>query len=235
MECMKVAFDLELRKNSYSGQYVALEGIDGSGKTTQVEKIASHFRDKGKEVVLTHEPRKDSLIGKLIHDSLQEKTKIPSVALQYLFSADRAVHHETIVIPALKSGKVVISDRCFWSAIPYGILDKEIDEGSTKYDFSQAHILLASQSILSFYHQFIVPDVTVYLSISVDEAMRRLSTMDKKFEIYEKKENLTKICEGYDWLISEFPEHIKKIDAERPVEEVTEGILKQVQDDRKKV
>jgi len=213
--------DIDFRRNPYQGKYIVLEGIDGSGKTTQIELLHEFFKKQGKEVIHTREPRKDEgLIGELIQKILNGKTKIPSVAIQYLFSADRGMHHAELIEPALKMGKVVISDRCFWSAVPYGVLDLEED-----FSDNIARYILVSQSILSMYHQFIAPDVTIYLDIPVKKAMERLENQDHAKEIYEEEKKIIKAKQGYDWLIKEFPEEFKVIDGARPVEEVTEEII----------
>lgn len=214
-----VSFDLELKKNPYTGVYIAIEGIDGSGKTTQVEKLVRHFEELGENVVQTREPRNDGIVGSLIRKILSGELKVPSTALQYLYSADRAIHQEEIIIPSLKEGKVVISDRCFWSAIPYGILDRGED-----YDINDAQLLLVSQGILSMYYRFIVPDKTFYLQISLETAMKRISEGAK--EIYEEKGKLGKVVKGYEWLLGRFPEEITVVDGEKNVEEVTGEIVK---------
>ncbi len=219
-----INFDLELKKNPYTGTYIALEGIDGSGKTTQAEKIAEYFEKQGKTVIHTREPRSEGLVGSIVREVLQAKIKIPSIALQYLFSADRAIHHEEIIVPSLKAGKVVISDRCFWSAVPYGIMDRT----ESSYELTEANQILIAQSILSMYHQFIVPDHTFYLKISVETAVKRLEGVEKTQEIYEKKETLQKITSGYDWLVEHFPEAITKLDGEKKENEVIEDILFQI-------
>lgn len=212
-----IEFDLEFRKNPYKGLYIAVEGIDGSGKTTQVERLAQYFSKKGKTVVVTSEPRKEnSVIGKLIHEILQSKISVPSEALQYLYSADRAVNQKTVVEPALKAGNVVISHRCFWSVIPYGLFDK----GLFDYNKIDTQVLFAAQGLLSMYHQFISPDLTFYLDISADVAVKRLSRMKKIKEIYEKREKLEKIIVGYRWLAKQFPKEINTIDGEKSEEEV---------------
>lgn len=223
-----IDFDIALRRNTYGGLYIALEGIDGSGKTTQVEKLAVYFEKQGKEVIKTREPRNDGLVGGLVRKILSEQIKVPSVALQYLFSADRAIHHAEIVIPALKDGKVVISDRCFWSAIPYGIMDTIMDKKSGKYDFQTGEIILVAQSILSLYHQFTTPDKTFYLDVSIDTGMQRLSQEGKTTEIYERKDKLEKILSGYKWLVDKFATEIVVVNAEQPVEKVTEEIISKV-------
>ncbi len=217
-------FDIEFKRNPYPGRYIVLEGIDGSGKTTQIERLYEYFTKQGKEVVRTREPRKDEgLIGELIQKILNGKTQVPAVAIQYLFSADRGMHHAELIEPALKMGKIVISDRCFWSAVPYGVLDLEED-----FSDNTAKYILVSQSILSMYHQFIAPDVTFYLNIPVERAMDRLSKKPHDKEIYEEEKKILKAKEGYDWLLKEFPDEFKVIDGAQPVEEVTKEIIIQI-------
>ena len=219
-----IDFDIDFKRNDSSGLYIALEGIDGSGKTTQVEKLAAYFEKQGKEVVKTREPRKNvGVIGELIQRILHGKEKIPSVAFQYLFTADREIHHEELILPSLKSGKVVISDRCFWSAVPYGILDRDGDLDETTGEY-----ILVAQSILSMYHQFTIPDYTFYLDIPLDVAMDRLTAENGADEIYEDKKKLGKILKGYEWLLGKFKDEFGIIDGQKPVEEVTEDILARI-------
>lgn len=217
-----VNFEIDLKKNTYGGLYIALEGIDGCGKTTQVQELSSYFKKMGKEVVVTREPRKQGLIGDLVYKVLTGEVQVPAVSLQYLFSADRSIHHEELVLPSLRAGKVVISDRCFWSAIVYGILDRT----GGVYDKSDADLLLISQSILSMYHQFTVPDYTFYLKISLKESMQRLRAKKDIKEIYEDEDKIAKVLTGYDYLKDRFTEEITVIDGKRPVEKVTEEIIK---------
>lgn len=230
---LHVSFDLPLRRNPYKGLYIAIEGIDGSGKSTQLHLLAEYFEKKGREVVLTSEPRSDQLTGELIRKILSSEIKIPSNAWQYLYSADRVMSHERHVIPALKLGKIIISHRSLWSIIPYGVLDRlgylTARRAVNIFDDAVANALFVSQGILSYYHQFITPDITVYLQLSVDEAMRRLAQMDKEKEVYEKKSKLEKIAAGYDWLIKQFPAEFTVINSEQEVEKVTEDIIEKIQ------
>lgn len=214
-----VEFDIDLKKNPYKGIYIALEGLDGSGKTTQVDELIKHFEKLGHEVVRTHEPRRDGVMGKLVQDVLKENAKITEVAIQYLFAAQRAVHLEELVIPALKRGAVVITDRCFWSSIPYGLLDR-FESGKDE----NADQLLASLSVLSMYHEFIVPDISFVLDVSVKTAGIRLAQKNEA-EHYEKKEKLTKIKKGYKFLLSRFSDSLISVDAEKSIESVTKKIL----------
>ncbi len=215
-----VNFDIELKKNPYPGTYIALEGIDGSGKTTQVEKLAEHYRSQGKEVVITHEPRRDGVMGQLVTEVLLGKVKLPKVAIQYLFAAQRATFLEELIIPALKEGKIVISDRCLWSAIPYGLLDKQ--ESKKEENVDQ---LLVAYSVLSMYHEFIVPDKTFLLDVSVSAAEGRIEEQGKELSIYEKRGKLLKIEKEYNFLLEKFPDALIRISAEKDVADVTAEIL----------
>lgn len=221
-----VEFDLDFNRNPYKGLYIALEGIDGSGKTTQIDMLFDYFKKQGKEVIKTREPRKeDGLIAKLVQEILQGKTKIPPVAFQYLFAADREIHHKELVIPALKAGKVVLTDRCFWSAIPYGILDRgeDLSENTGEY-------MLAAQSILSMYHQFTLPDYTFYLELPLNTAMQRVAQAheSKTKEIYEDKKKLKKAIGAYNWLLKNFSEEFIVINSQQGIDEVQSEIIKKI-------
>lgn len=219
-----VEFDIELKRNPYKGFYIAFEGIDGGGKTTQAEELTRYFEKKGKKVVQTREPRKGGLVGDIVQKVLTGKLKISSVALQYLFSTDRVLHHEEVIIPALKAGKIVVSDRCFWSAIVYGILDRT----KGKYDYKAADFLLIAHSILSMYHQFMVPDYTFCLKISLETAIKRVSHKNDVKEIYEDKEKLRQVINGYEWLAKKFPDEITVVNGEGSVGEVTKEIVSKI-------
>ncbi len=218
-----INFTIDLKKNPYPGLYIALEGIDESGKTTQVDHIAEYFENQGKKVVKTHEPRRDGAMGPLIDSILKGTVKIPAVAIQYLFAAQRATFLEELVTPALKEGAVVITDRSFWSSIPYGLLDKYESEKEENADQ-----LLVALSILSMYHEFIAPDISFVLDVKAETAVERFKKMGRDPEIYEKKEKLEKLKEGYNFLLQKFPEEMIKINAEKGIEEVTQDILSEI-------
>lgn len=221
--CMSyhVEFDVDLKRNAYSGRLIVLEGIDGSGKTTQVHSVVDALNKKGIKAVFTKEPT-NSVVGVLLKDVLSGKLKLPPVSFQYLFAADRAVHQEEI-IKYLKKGITVVSDRYLWSALIYGMLD--IDALDNKNDKER---LMIAYSILSMYHRFLVPDFTFYLGVSTKVAMRRIAQKTQKIEIYEKEEKIEKLRKGYDWLAKKFNKEIAVIDGGRPVGVVTEEIISKI-------
>jgi len=220
-----VSLDIDLKKNPYKGKYISIEGIDGSGKTTQVEQLARYFKAQGKNVIQTREPRKIGVIGEIAQKVLNGELKMSPLALQYLFATDRVLSQEEVIIPALKRGDVVISDRCFWSAIVYGILDRT----GGNYDYKEADFMLVVYSILSMYHRFIVPDYTFYLKIPLATAVSRLKKKDDVKEIYEHKEKLKKVIEGYDWLSEKFAREIIPVDGRKSVGEVTKEMVGKIE------
>lgn len=101
------------------GFFIVLEGIDGSGKTTQARWLAEALRQKGYEVVLTREPS-DGPLGRRLRRYLAASPRRLSSELELAwFLADRRDHVETIIRPALEQGKVVISDRYYYSSAAY--------------------------------------------------------------------------------------------------------------------
>jgi dTMP kinase len=213
-----IEFDLDFKRNPYKGKFIVLEGVDAAGKTTHVRDLAANLRKYGEEVFLTKNPT-DGEIGQFIRRVLIGKTKIPRVSFQFLFSADRNAQQADI-IKHLKLGKTVISDRYFWSAIAYGLTDREdveIDRAG--------QVLLYSQSVLAAFDQHILPDMTIFLDIPVAIAVNRLKKMDKVKELYEDEDKLAKIYKAYMWLIKRFPQEFTRIDGTKPEKEVSEEVL----------
>ncbi|MBI2621809.1 MAG: dTMP kinase [Candidatus Levybacteria bacterium] len=217
-----VEFDLDFRRNTYKGLYIALEGIDGAGKTVQSERLLSYFQEKGADAMIINEPRRTGLIGRVINEFLQGRVKIPAASLQYLITADRIAELDELILPSLQKGGTLISHRCFWSAVPYGILDQT--DGKVNYE--KGNTIIVAQSILSMYFQVLVPDITFYLDIPPKVGLDRLSKMGGALEYYEKLDKLKKVARGYDWMIKKFPEEFTRIDGDREPEKITGDLIK---------
>lgn len=215
-----VEFDIDFKRNSFPGKFIVLEGIEASGKTTQVAKLLEAFP----EAVLAKNPT-DGEIGSFIRkEVLGGRTDIPPVAYQYLFSADREIF-QLQLIGLLKEGKTVICDRYFWSSVAYGALDKEDLDIENLEEVS-----LVSLSILSMYHQFLIPDLTIYLDVSLEESLKRLKGSEKHTEIYDNHQTNIKVKKGYEWLLNKFPDEITIIDANGTVEEVHAKVVEKVKE-----
>lgn len=210
----------DLRRNPYKGKYFAFEGIDGSGKTTQVEKIKAYFEKLGKNVVIASEPQQEGPVADIIRDILSAKSKIPSRAYQDLYSADRVLNHTEIVEPALKRGDIVLTHRSIWSTPAHGLLD--LGGGFDPVKFAS---LLISQGNFSAYHQFLCPDKTFYLRVTAAHAIERLHSINKGKDLYENEGKLAKIVTGYDHVVKEFPNEFVVIDGEQKEDIVTQQII----------
>lgn len=213
-----IEFELSFTQNHYPGKYYAFEGIDGSGKTTQVHKLADYFRSQHREVVITKEPSgEDGVVGELIHKILNKEIIVPSMTLQYLFAADRALHIDQIVIPALKEDKVVISDRSFWSAVAYGIADLQLPE-------NEKVRMLVAHNVLAIYGGYLVPDKTFVIDVPAYIAMQRVVERKKEQTIYERVDTLSKVAQEYKWMAEKFSDVLKIINGTQSVEQVFGGI-----------
>lgn len=214
--------DVDLRRNPYKGVFVVLEGIDGAGKTTQVEDLVEILSNKYK-VFKTKNPT-DNPIGKFIREGLKGRIDIPPVSFQYLFTADREAQ-QLEVIKHLKKGEIVVMDRYIWSTIAYGLLD----HGFRKME-KTGNVLLVALSILSMYHQFLTPDLMIYLDVSVPTAIERLKQIGRfDTETFKRRNKIIKAKISYEWLVKKFPKEIIVINGEKNESEITQEILSYIE------
>lgn len=211
-----IKFSISFKRNILPGILVALEGIDGSGKTTQALELVKRLKKDGYKVVYTKEPT-DEPTGKLIRQVLSGEIKVPPLSLQYLFCADRGVHQWELE-KYLQKGYIVVTDRYFWSAVAYGISDLK---GTPDY-------YLVAFSILSMYNQFMKPDFTFFLDVDVEEAFRRISQSSKHGEIYDKKGKLVKIKDAYAQLFKKFNGEFVMVDGNQSIDTVQNDLLENV-------
>lgn len=217
-----VEFDIDFKRNKLPGKFIVIEGIDASGKTTQAKLLG----EKLKDAIVTKNPTDNNLIGKFIREKvLAGKVSLPPVAHQYLFAADREIQQQEI-IEHLREGKTVISDRYLWSSVAYGIADRE---GTDYEDWEEVSVV--ALSVLSMYHQFLMPDLNIYLDISIDEAKKRMKKSEKHKEIYDNQEMNRKIEKGYAWLLKAFSEEFTKVDGDgdRKPEDINKEIVKLIE------
>ena len=149
------------------GKFIVLEGIDGCGKTTQINELSkwlpkSGLIDKNATLIKTREPG-GSILGREIRDMIlnTNKSNSPSILTELLlYSADRAEHISKIIIPALQNGDWIISDRFSGSTLAYQGYGREIS----------IDIIKKLENIVC--HN-IKPDLTFFLEISPEESIRR--------------------------------------------------------------
>ena len=185
--------------------FIAFEGLDGSGSSTQARLLADRLEKNGHAALVTKEPTDGTPVGRLIRDVLQHKTEVSPQTLQLLFSADRAEHLKNVVEPALKNKQTVITDRYLFSTLAYGAL-------SVDWEWLKA-----------LNRPFRLPDVTFLLKLDPAECLRRIAGRGSELELFEHHEKLAKVWQNYEKAAAEFP-NIHVIGSNRPIEEVHEEI-----------
>lgn len=147
------------------GLLISFEGIDGSGKTTQIKLLEQWMVEQGIECVRTREPG-GSLLGMNIRSLILNPIEpLDPLAEAFLFAADRAQHFKVVVIPALARGEVVITDRCFDSSIAYQGIVRGVGSGFVE------HISRVAMRPHA-------PHITILLDLPPEQVALRKSTQD---------------------------------------------------------
>ncbi|MFZ5366227.1 MAG: dTMP kinase [Patescibacteria group bacterium] len=191
------------------GFFIDIEGLDGSGVSTQVRLVAKSLRREGIKPFVTKEPTTGP-VGKLIRQVLQRKISLPADSLQLLFAADRGEHLQREIIPKLEKGRMVITDRYAWSTVAFGSVD------------------LSKEWLLDLNRDFILPDLTIFIEVSPEICLERIVRDEKRqgVELFEEEEHLEETWDTYHWLGQKFWwAQIAVVDGEREKEEITEEIL----------
>jgi len=202
-------------KNNYPGKFIVFDGLDGSGMSTQASRIVDFLNDKKQKircghtgVYLTKEPT-SSLIGGLIKSQLTHDWKSSNECLQLLFSADRAYHLGKEIIPLLESGVIVVCDRYFFSTVAFGAI-------KTK-DFNW---------LLGLQKNFLLPDLIFILKVSPKICIERIKKERFEATLFEKEETLEEVWENFQKLARKFKNRAFVINGERPVDKITNDIIK---------
>ncbi|MYS28848.1 dTMP kinase, partial [Streptomyces sp. SID7804] len=190
-----------------SGFFIALEGGDGAGKSTQAEALAEWIRGKGHEVVLTREPGATP-VGKRLRSILLD---VSSAGLSHraealLYAADRAEHIDTVVRPALERGAVVITDRYIDSSVAY--------QGAGR-DLSPTEIARINRWATNG----LVPQLTVLLDVSPETARERFTEAPDRLES-EPAEFHARVRAGFLTLAAADPGRYLVVDAGQEPEAV---------------
>jgi len=210
---------LKFKTNPYPGLFVCFEGIDACGKDTQGGRIAELLKSQGKDIILTEEPNKNFFKGEDIRAVLEHKyteKPIPSpLKFQKWYVANRQDHLENHVIPSLEKEQIVLTLRSFWSTIAYGSLRVQ------------------KNTLIRLNQKFIAPDLTIFLDISPEEALKRKHLSGQELEFFEKLGKLKVVSQTYKWLAINYSEQITKINGEQSEEKVTDQIMNLIQKNQK--
>ena len=198
------------------GKFITFEGIDGSGKSTQLRMLAGYLRGKGVDLVTTHEPGGTPLGRRLRAAFLETDESVAPISELLLFAADRAQHVETLIKPSLERGSVVISDRYADATFAYQGAGRGFDESVVN-----EVIQLATGGLK--------PDLTVFFDITVDTAIRRMSEHQGEERVQNRMDRETtefydRVRNAYLGLAQRESDRFKTIDANGPIDDVHNSV-----------
>lgn len=200
-------------KKLFPGLFIVFEGLDGTGKSTQIKKLKEYLSNQSYDVVSFYQPT-FGYYGKKLRELFKTGHIIPIKDEIQLSVNDRRESIEKEIKPALKEKKVVLLDRYYWSNAAYqGILEENYSD------------------ILKQNEEFPEPDIIIYFDIDVETANKRIS--DERKEIpnkFEAVNNLVKSKKIFDFIITEksFRGNLIMIDANKDIETVFITIRKKL-------
>ena len=195
------------------GKFIVLEGIDGCGKSTQIERLAENLRALGRKVTVTAEPTA-SVSGKMLRTALSGAEKRTASEMAALFVLDR-IHHNVAeggIEELLATGSDVICDRYYYSSLAY--------QGSeTDFEWVR-HMNLECPEIRR-------PDLCVFLDLLPKESLGRIAASRSSVEIYEKEELLEKFRARFLSVFDLLKEtdRVAIVDASPSIDEVSEAVF----------
>ena len=205
------------------GIFITMEGPDGSGKSTQIALLKEYLEKEGYDVIITREPG-----GTKISENIREVILNPdykemsSVTEMLLYASARAQLIAEVIGPAIDSGKAVISDRFVDSSLVYQGIARGL--GVEK-------VYEVNLNAIGKY----MPDVTFLLDLPAEVGIaRKKGQKDLDRMELESLEFHKSVAQGYRDMAARFPERIKSVDATRPVEEISDLIIREVSDILKK-
>lgn len=197
-----------MKKNIYPGKFIVFEGIDGSGKSTQTKLLKKYLEEQGFLVTLTKEPTNNSSVSQKIRQILNKEVIAGAKELQELFIQDRKEHLEKVVIPSLKEGKIVISDRYYFSTIVYGESER-----------------VSKEWLIEKNKDFLAPDTTIIIDLDPKICIERITANRSSIDLFEKIGKLEKVRDNYKDIAKKF-QNIYIIDGNEEIERVHNEIKK---------
>ncbi|BDS50051.1 dTMP kinase [Rhodoluna lacicola] len=192
-----------------SGLFISFEGIDGVGKSTQIDLLTKHLDELGRNYVQTLEPGGTELGVEIRHLLLHRKGEVAPRAEALLYAADRAHHVATMVRPALESGTDVVMDRYLDSSVAYQGAGRDLDATQIR-DLS----LFAVEGLL--------PHLTILLDLEASAALARRSKTGAEPDRLEREKTdfFEAVRQGYLKLAAAEPDRFFIVDARQNVDEM---------------
>lgn len=198
--------------NNKKGLFITFEGIDGCGKTTQLEMLDKYLKEKNYQTVLTLEPGGSDIGKNLRQILLHHNGYVSDVCELFLYLADRAQHIETVVLENTKKGTIVLCDRHIDSTVAYQGYGRN-------QDIEKINLLndIATKNIK--------PDITFLFDVDIEIAQLRVGKEKDRLE----KESLDfhkRVKDGYLKLAEKFPQRIKIINSNLEIDKVFSQVKK---------
>ena len=198
-----------------TGVFVCFEGGEGTGKSTQARALAAHLEQHGYHPLLTFEPG-DTAVGKELRrivldpatGELSHRTEV------LLYAADKAEHVDTVVLPALERGQVVITDRYVDSLLAYQGGGRALDLGDV-------------EQVARWATRDLRPHLTVVLDLEPEHGLSRFDERDRIEG--ESPDFFARTREAFLALAAADPDHYLVVDAGRPADDIAEIVLTRVQ------
>jgi len=202
------------------GKFITFEGIDGSGKSTQLRMLSGDLRGRGVDVITTHEPGGTPLGRRLREAFLETEETVAPMAELLLFAADRAQHVEFLIKPALTEGRIVISDRYADATFAYQGAGRGFPEETVN-----EIIRLATGGLK--------PDLTLFFDITVENAIKRMNERHEtngsrnRMDV-ETAEFYAKVRTAYLGMSKREPARFKVIDANGSIEDTHAKVVETI-------
>jgi len=201
--------------NKTNSLLISFEGIEGSGKTTQIQMLAKYFESKGRQVTCLREPGGTTFGEQLRSAILDSNEKIHPLAEAHLFASSRAQLLSQKIIPLLeKRDQIIILDRYIDSSLAYQGMARKLG----------AHTVL---KIHSDYPLNLFPNLTFYLKIDLQTSMVRQQKRNNIKDYFEKEDSsfYQDLINGFELGAQLFPRRVSVIDASQDVENVHQQII----------
>ncbi|HIS85599.1 MAG TPA: dTMP kinase [Candidatus Faecivicinus avistercoris] len=201
------------------GRMITFEGTDGCGKSTQMEMLAGWLGERGYEVTATREPGGCPIAERIREVILSlDSSGMSAECEALLYAAARIEHVRSVVLPALRLGKIVLCDRFLDSSMAYQAAGRELGE-----DFIRQINRAASEAV--------TPDCTLLFDIDRDCARARMAQGAPLDRLESEREDFfDRVARAYDRIAREAPQRVRRIDAARGVQEVFADVLAAVKD-----
>ena len=199
------------------GKFITFEGIDGSGKSTQLRLLTGELRLKGYNVLATMEPGGTPLGRRLREAFLETEETVAPLAELLLFAADRAQHVEFLVKPALAEGKIVVSDRFADATVAY----QGAGRGFPEKTISQI-VNLATGALK--------PDLTLFFDLPIEKAVLRAKSRGDDETVRNRMDSETtdfykRVREAYLKIAEKESKRFRVVDADGAVEEIRARVM----------